>query len=431
MIKNKYTENLGLKIMAVLFAVVLWLIVVNVDDPVQTVTFRNVPVTMVNTEIVTNKGKTYKVLDDSQTANVVVKAKRSVVSKITSDKIVATADMSGMQFESLVPITVNIPGFEGNYTAEAAPANLKVTIEERTKKVFPVTVAASGTPRDGYVVSYNELTPNPEKITVRGSKSVVSSIDVVVAKVDVSGISKSGEIPAELVFYDSNGNPINRSQLTDNVGEDGITVNVTVLNTKNVGLEFSASGQPAEGYAVTNITYEPETIQVCGSEEDLKNLTKLVIPSDEIDVSGASQKIETTVDVSQYLPEGIQLVDEKANNVVVTVTREEAGTRTIEIQPESIKIKNLARGLKVSFEEDSDIELQFRGPKESLDALNISDATSIDMKEFTTTGTYEVPVEVDLGASSAVTLEKNPIIKVTLTVKDHKPVITENPKPKE
>ena len=428
MIKNKYTENLGLKIMALVFAAVLWLIVVKVDDPVKTTTFRNVPVTMVNTEIVTNKGKTYKVLDDSQTANIIVKANRSVISKITADKIVATADMSGMQFESLVPITVSIPGFEGNYTAEATPANLRVTIEERTKKVFPVTVSASGTPRDGHVIAYNELTPNPEKITVRGSKSVVSSIDVVVAKVDVSGISRSGEVPAELVFYDSNGNPINRSQLSDNIGEDGITVNVTVLNTKNVGLEFNTSGEPAQGFAVTDITYEPESVQVCGTEEELADLNKIVVPPEEIDVSGAFEKIEQTIDISSYLPEGIQLADEKANNVIVTVIIEEEGTRTIEVQPESIKIKNLAKNLKVSFEADSDIQLQFRGPKESLDALNISEATSIDLKDYTEPGTYEVPVQIDIGAASEVVLEQNPIISVNLTVKGDEPI---KPEPKE
>ena len=44
--KNKLTNNIGLKFAAVLFAALLWLIVVNVDDPVDTNIYRNIPVTV-------------------------------------------------------------------------------------------------------------------------------------------------------------------------------------------------------------------------------------------------------------------------------------------------------------------------------------------------------------------------------------------------
>lgn len=416
--KYRFTKNLGLKIMALVFASVLWLIVVNIDDPVEISTFRNVPVTIQNSEILTNKGKTYKVVDDTQAVSVIVKAKRSILSKISPGDIVATADMSEMQMETLIPITATVRGFEGKYTAETSPSNLQVVIDDQTRKVFPLTVTTTGTPRDGYVIDYSKMTTNPEKITVKGSKSLVSSIDKAVAKVDVSGISKSGEVPAELVYYDSKGNPINRSQLSDNVGSDGVTVDVTVLNTKNVAVKFGVSGVPAEGYALSTITSEPQKIQVCGTKEDLDNLDELDIPASELNIGGATEKLEKTIDILPYLPQGIQLVDKTANNVVVTVMIEQEGARTIEFPLESIQIKNLQDDLKVSFTTDADIELKFKGPQEALDALNINDATSIDMKDKTKPGTYEVPVDVDLGEASGVTLMKKPIIKVTVTKKD-------------
>ena len=46
--KYKFTDNLGLKIIAVIFAAFLWLIVVNLDNPVSTQTFSEVPVTIIN-----------------------------------------------------------------------------------------------------------------------------------------------------------------------------------------------------------------------------------------------------------------------------------------------------------------------------------------------------------------------------------------------
>ena len=42
--KHKYMENLSLKVIALFFAVFLWLIVINIDDPVDTQTFDNIPV---------------------------------------------------------------------------------------------------------------------------------------------------------------------------------------------------------------------------------------------------------------------------------------------------------------------------------------------------------------------------------------------------
>ena len=417
--KKKYMENIGLKIMALVFAIVLWMIVVNVDNPVKITTFRNIPVTIENTEIVTNRGKTYKVIDDTQTVSVIVKAKRSDMAKLTSDKIVAVADMSDMQLESLVPISVSIPGFSGEYTAEVTPANLKVKIEERTKKVFPITVSMTGTPRDGYVVSHNEISINPEKVEVKGSESLVSSIETVVAKVDVSGISKDETRPAELLFYDSDGNLINRSLLTDNIGDEGITVSIKVLNIKNVPVKvkFEDNDNEEEDNSVYKVTCEPSTIQVCGRKEDLDTFNEILIPSDHLNHNMAEGKLETTIDISEYLPKGITLVDPKANTVVITLVIEKAGTRTIEYQVESIKIENLSDKLKVSFEDEVEVKLLLEGPQEVLDKINLSEAVSIDLKDNILPGKFEVPVDVELSGSKGVKLVEKPYVKVTLTEK--------------
>lgn len=418
--KYKFTNNLGLKIMALVFAALLWLIVVNIDDPVETTTFRNIDVTVQNAEVVTNEGKTYKILDDTQKVSVTVRAKRSVLSKLSSSSIIATADMSEMQFSSLVPITATVPGYEGKYTAEATPGNLKVKVEDQKKNVIPLNVSVSGTARDGYVIG--KTTTNPEMITVRGSESLVNSIDKAVAKVDVSGLSKTTVLQAELAYYDSNGNPLDKTQLKDNLGEEGITVEVEVLNTKSVTLKFNVSGVPEEGYTYSGLTCEPEKIQVCGTAEDLSGFSELDIPASEIDISGATEKIEKTIDIGPYLPEGIELVDKTANNVVVTASIEEEGTRTIELPVASVRVINVQDNLRASFDDNTDIELQFKGTQEALDKLEVNNAVYIDLKNCTKPGTYEVPVNVDLNkdesSSSNITLTKNPSVKVTLIEKD-------------
>lgn len=412
--KYKFTNNLGLKIVALVFAAFLWLTVVNIDDPVEPKTFRNIPVSVENAEVVTNEGKTYKILDDTQTVTVVIKAKRSILTKLSSDDIIAVADMSEMQIKSLVPIKVLIAGYEEyDFTATTTPGNLRVKIEDQTKNTFPLTVSASGNPRDGYVLG--EMTTNPEKITVRGPESTVSSIDKAVAKVDVSGLSRSGELAADLIYYDSNGNVVDKTQLTDNLGEEGVSVNVQILNTRTVPLSFNVYGEPEEGYIYTKLVCEPDEVQVCGTLENLASISKIEVTDAGLDISGATEKQEFTVDISPYLPEGIRLVDESASSVLVTVTIEQEGARTIEFPVESIRINNLQDDLRVSFNAVTDIALQFHGAQEVLDVLDIKNAVSIDLKNMKA-GEYEVAVNVEL--ADGVTLSGKPTVKVTLTEKE-------------
>ena len=93
--KYKFTDNLGLKIIAVIFAAFLWLIVVNLDNPVSTQTFSEVPVTIINEDIILSAGDTYQVLGEEK-VSVVVSATRQVRQKLTKEDIVATADIKEM-----------------------------------------------------------------------------------------------------------------------------------------------------------------------------------------------------------------------------------------------------------------------------------------------------------------------------------------------
>ena len=51
--KKMLTNNISLKLLAVLFAIIFWLIVVNIDDPDVTRTFHGIPVTVLDEEVIT------------------------------------------------------------------------------------------------------------------------------------------------------------------------------------------------------------------------------------------------------------------------------------------------------------------------------------------------------------------------------------------
>lgn len=55
--KKKIVSNFWLKIMAVLVSFLIWLMVINGDDPIKTETFRNVPITIKNADVFMEKVK--------------------------------------------------------------------------------------------------------------------------------------------------------------------------------------------------------------------------------------------------------------------------------------------------------------------------------------------------------------------------------------
>ena len=86
-----------------------------------------------------------------------------------------------------------------------------------------------------------------------------------------------------------------------------------ILNTKSIPLEFDTSRiEAARGYEFTGITYEPQTIQISGEREEMRNISSLRVPASALDVSDIREKTEKVIDVSEYLPDNIRLADENA-----------------------------------------------------------------------------------------------------------------------
>lgn len=413
--KKSLTNNIGLKLLAFIFAFMLWLLVVNIDDPVGSKTFENIPVTIEHSEVVTQDQRSYQVLDGTDTVSVSVSATRSVLEKISAENIVATADMRELYLESQIPIEITIPGYEFE-SATASPRNVQVKIEQNKSDTFPITVTTTGTVRDGYVLG--TVQADPERVTVNGPESVIDQISKVVAEVNVSGLSSDSSIDATLTYYDADNNEISAEQLANNLGTTGVKVNVTLYHTARIPVMVDTSGvTAADGYIISEVSWTPEEIQLAGEEDVLEALKEIRIPADAIDITSISQRTEKTVDITPYLPEGTRLVDENGNNILVTARVAKEGTKSFDIPVGSITVNNLDDDLTISgYGSGDDLEVHIGGPQAQLDSLELGDlSVSIDLKSCTKAGEYEVPVTITLPSdASDCSVETSVTVKVTL-----------------
>ena len=59
--KEKLTRNIGLKILSIVLAAILWLVITNIDDPIKTKNFYNVPVEILNEDAIASLNQVYDI----------------------------------------------------------------------------------------------------------------------------------------------------------------------------------------------------------------------------------------------------------------------------------------------------------------------------------------------------------------------------------
>ena len=63
--KEKLGNDLILKVFSLVLAILLWLFVINTEDPVITKSFSNIPVDMLNEQVLDELNRTYKITEGS------------------------------------------------------------------------------------------------------------------------------------------------------------------------------------------------------------------------------------------------------------------------------------------------------------------------------------------------------------------------------
>ena len=307
--KKLLTDNIGLKILALLAATILWVVVVNVDDPVVEKRFSGIPVEVVNDEAISKQNKTYEILDGSDTVTVIVKGKRSILDQMSKDYIKATADIKNLTIMDTVPIEVRSTRLSDRLESIVSTTkNLKVHIEELGRKQVEITVATTGSVNAGNALG--SVKPDVNILTVSGPVSLVRNIVSAKAEIDVTGLSKDVSTTAAVHLYDANGDPVSDSRIKSTV--TSVHVDAQILETKEVEVSAITSGNPAEGYALTGVvTCNPSRITVAGRGSSFQELSRLVIPESLISVTGAMEDITQIVNVSSILPDGVRFAEEK------------------------------------------------------------------------------------------------------------------------
>ena len=104
---KRITNNFGLKILAAVFAIILWMVVVNIEDPEKTKGF-TIPVTIENNEYLSDMGKTYEILNNTDKISFTVTGKRSIIEELSESDFTAVANLENINDDmTTIPVSVS------------------------------------------------------------------------------------------------------------------------------------------------------------------------------------------------------------------------------------------------------------------------------------------------------------------------------------
>lgn len=413
--KNKITNNLGLKFLSVAMAFVLWLVVVNINDPDITKTIRNINITILNENAITGQGEgQVYTIKENKTASIVVKGPRSIVDNMSRNDVRATVDFSEVSSVGAVPINiVSLP--DGVALQDELTETMKINIEPLSTKRFMVTTETTGVPADGYVTGDIQVSPNV--VSVKAPQSVLDAISSVVTRIDVDGMSTdvSGK-DASVILLDGEGKEISYAEEQNiTLSASVLVAGVDILKCQSVPVELAVRGHVAEGYRYTGMELSDAEVTLKGSRTAIAaaKLVDATAQEAALNLTGLTGNTEQKVDILPYLPEGTELLDDAKRYITVTLKVEELQRKVISIVPESLEVLNAPENMTIEYQITPDAMVEIEGLQMELEELTLADLKPTIDLEGLDAGTHKCRVSVTLPEGMRTTWQA--VINVILT----------------
>lgn len=419
--KKRLTNNISLKIMSVIVGFLVWLLVVNVDNPTVTTTF-TLPLSsieMLNEAYIDNTGMMCMLDEGQPQIRVHVTGERKTVRRLNLSELHATADLQqAVSLETdpvMVPISVTCSGISAN-NIEVIPKNLIVHLREKKTQEFVVSVS-SGESKPGKGYEIGSLVANPEKIKITGPSSLINKIGSVTASINLDGITENVTEETELRFIDKNGDVLSESQMNYLNVTRKISVSANLWKVRsNVKLEAGYHGSAAPGYRVESVTTVPDVLNLAGSEEGLAALENqgnlIEIPSECISIDGSDIDIEEKINIIDYLPDETKVTSGSSEDVWVKINILPIGSSKYDFPTKDVNVENLGENLQVAFDTEK-IEIRIQENGASLQAFVVSDIDAYIDLQGQKEGDLEVPVKIVLPEGYSLVDEVMTEIKIS------------------
>jgi|GEM_PF-463001 len=391
-------------IISLVGAILLWMYVVNVVNPPISVSYKDIPVQLLNVDYLTDN-KLAIAGTGEYTVDVTLNGARNLFSDIKAEQITATADLNGLKAgQNYINVEVTAPNELA--VEDIRSQKIQVYIDElvSVEKEAYVDYPAL---EEGYEIYI--LSQGSETAMVKGAKSLVDMVERVVLKVDVTTLQEDKYTTQELdcIPVDIEGN------IVPVVTVDPVTIGVTSTRfaTKTVPLNVKLVGNPGLGAQVSSFS-APKSITIKGPVARLDAVES--IDARSINIEGITSSM--TVTVEPQLPSEIWLADSN-DQLLATIALADSARVSYLYTLDDVVIRNLAPGLEARIIRELDeygdpvpdagITVVASGPLDSVKALTSANLTPALDLSYINVGQLKLEIS-NIYEGSTVAIETDP-----------------------
>lgn len=396
-------QNLGSIILALVLALMVWIVAVNEQNPPTDASFPDA----VAIEVEGLPAGLALADDINQKVSLKLKVTAAASEQLRSEDFRAVVDLNGLgPGEHLVPVQVKCPDCAQRviWIEGFDPAEIRVTLEEVVEKKVEILVNILDADRAA-APGYSARPPivTPPTVTVSGPKSEVDQVSKVVANMFLGGARETVQQTRSVIARSDDGTVLRRVKVSPQTVE--ITIPIEPRSGyKEVSVIAVTTGSVDFGYWISNIAVNPSTVTLVGDPSVMRQLPGFV-ETEPVDVSGARQTITRTVGL--VLPDKVAVEGGGTVEVVVDVSAT-LGGRTI--QRPAI-VRGLGEGLQAEVS-PSRVDVILSGPLSELSQIQADDVLVILDLSGLDVGTHQVEPLVFTSGS----LKAESIVPSTLEV---------------
>jgi YbbR domain-containing protein len=367
--------------LSLLIAIVLWGWVTQLQDPLQTQRYAEIPITP------PELAGTIQIVTSLPRATVSIADVSSRLDDVARADIHATLDASRIDGPGTYQLPVIVEIDSQVREVRVSPDTISVQVEEEVSRNFPLTVENQMLADDARRVV--DTRPDVSEVTVTGTAFAVDRIDRVVLPVSVQGRTSSFAEMLEPYAVDEDGQRIQEVQI--------IPVHVRTeveleARGKTVSIVPQVVGTPREGFVVQQQVAVPSTIIVDGPAEALDTL--LFVNTEPVDITDATESISRTVSLED-LPDGVELIEPPENRIEVRVSIGTSGGTANTIPDMDVTVENLGDGLHATVD-PSNIDINVSASSDVLTELTSEEVSvRVDVSGLGP-GVYTLEPEVEL-----------------------------------
>ncbi|MBA4348294.1 MAG: hypothetical protein C0413_05550 [Clostridiales bacterium] len=389
-IKNFFTKNMALKVIAFVFAMLLWGYVLTDQKPMREKEVANVVTSFDGeAELIAQgycvRGDRNEILQD---VSVKVRTQITNYAYVTSNSIVASISLRNISEarEYDLPIQATVTSSLG-VVQSITPATVKVEIDKLVTKTIPITTTFNGDLSEGYWADMDALTTT-SRLDITGPKTDISTITHGECVVDLPDLTSTIYSTFDVTFYDKNNDIVSSDIIIGTLPTS--TVRLPIYPVKNIPIDVGNSLIGADNLAanheIIKAVSTPEKVRLVGDQATLDKIDSIAL--EPIAINGLDKTM--TVSGTLIVPDGVRLLDSTTVSILLEV-REMVITQTFE-QLE-IQVHGKQNNSKISLSVPA-ADLTVEGRYSLVSMLSRSDVQLFVDVSGLTPGVYKLPISV-------------------------------------